>query len=470
MDKKELVMNLAFDFDDSINPTARMKVIGVGGAGGNAIDRMIGANLRGVEFIAINTDLQAMEHCRSSNRIQIGRKTTRGLGAGADPEKGRRAIEEDKNAVYDALADSDLVFVTAGMGGGTGTGAAPVVAEIAKDIGALTVAIVTKPFLFEGPKRMRRAEEGIAALKESCDTLIVIPNQRLLSVVPKETPLNAAFNIADEILLNATKGISDLITIPGLVNLDFADVKAIMLEMGDALMGSGHANGEHRAVEAAKQAIHSPLLEEISIAGAMGVLINITGGPDMTLHEVNDATSIIFEEAGPKANIIFGAVIDPNLRDEVQVTVIATGLKSSSSGNVNTIGHRHYDIDSTKVDYREIPAVDRINELSYLRINRRPEPAVTLPLVGSPTRNDNRPELDSGNNGNGNGNGHGKVLRSYNDSPESNNGARERKVKNPVEGEAVKEQELLKDYYDDSNDDNFDIPACRRRRWSFLRD
>ena len=218
-------MNLAFDFDDSINPTARMKVVGVGGAGDNAIDRMIDANLKGVEFVAINTDLQALENCRTSNRIQIGRKTTRGLGAGADPEKGRRAVEEDKNEVYDSLAESDLVFVTAGMGGGTGTGAAPVVAEIARDVGALTIGIVTKPFLFEGPKRMRRAEEGIAAMKEAVDTLIVIPNQRLLSVVPKDTPLNAAFQLADDVLLNATQGISDLISIPGLVNLDFPMLK-----------------------------------------------------------------------------------------------------------------------------------------------------------------------------------------------------------------------------------------------------
>ncbi|GEM_PF-404627 len=359
-------MNLTFDFDESASLTARMKVVGVGGAGGNAINRMIHEGLRGVEFIAINTDEQALEICEAPNKIRIGGKATQGLGAGADPERGRRAVEEDRNAVYEALADADMVFVTAGMGGGTGTGAAPVVAEIARDIGALTVGIVTKPFVFEGPKRTQRAEEGIAALKECVDTLIVVPNQRLLVIVPEDTPLDAAFRYADEILFSATKGISDLISIPGLVNLDFADVRAIMSEMGDALMGSSSARGENRAKTAAERAITSPLLENVSISGALGVLINITGGPDLTLHEVNTATSIIFEEAGPNANIIFGAVIDKDMREEVRVTVIATGL-SSQNGRRRLPGLNRSAIQmprSGSVQQREIPAIDRIDELS----------------------------------------------------------------------------------------------------------
>lgn len=322
-------MNLRFNFEESPNPTARMKVIGVGGGGCNAVNRMIEANLTGVEFISVNTDLQALETAKSSSRIQIGRAVTRGLGAGADPEVGRKSIEEDREAVINALEDSDMVFITAGMGGGTGTGAAPIVAEIAKDLGALTVAIVTKPFMFEGQKRLQRAEEGLLALKDQVDTLIVIPNQRLLTVVTKGTPLTAAFRIADEVLLHATKGISDLISIPGLINLDFADVKTVMREMGDALMGSAVASGEDRAVEAAQRAISSPLLEDVSIAGAQGVLVNITGGESLSLHEINDATTVISEAAGNDANLIFGAVVDPNMDEEVRVTVIATGFSKS---------------------------------------------------------------------------------------------------------------------------------------------
>ncbi len=276
-------MNLTFDFDDANTSSAVLKVVGVGGAGGNAVSRMISEGLKGVGFIAINTDEQALEYCSAPTKIRIGTKTTQGLGAGADPQKGLRAVEEDRNAVYDALADADLVFVAAGMGGGTGTGAAPVVAQIARDIGALTVGIVTRPFIFEGAKRMTRADEGIYALKEAVDTLIVVPNQRLLSIVPQDTPLDKAFRHADEILWNATKGISDLITVPGLVNLDFADVRAVMGEMGDALMGSGIGRGENKAKIAAEMAIHSPLLEDVSISGALGLLVNITGGPKMSL-------------------------------------------------------------------------------------------------------------------------------------------------------------------------------------------
>ncbi len=313
--------------DENFEKNAVMKVVGVGGAGGNAINTMVEAGLQGVDFIAVNTDAQALDQSKAQTRIQIGKRLTQGLGAGANPEIGRRAIEEDKDEISEAIAGADMVFVTAGMGGGTGTGAAPIVAEIAKDQGSLTVGIVTKPFHFEGMKRMKRAEEGIEELRRSVDTLIVIPNQRLFAVVDKTTPLLDAFKVADQILLHATKGISDLIAIPGLINLDFADVKTVMSEMGHALMGTGSASGEGKAVQAAQQAISSPLLEGVSIRGAQGVLVNITGSPKMTLHEISEATTIIYEEAGDKANIIFGAVIDENLDDTIFVTVIATGFE-----------------------------------------------------------------------------------------------------------------------------------------------
>jgi len=319
-------MELTFDFDSAVEQTARIKVVGIGGAGGNALNRMIEADLKGVDFIAINTDLQILNTNKAKNRIQIGKKLTKGLGTGADPEIGRKAIEEDRESVAAALAESDMVFITAGMGGGTGTGASPVVAQIAKELGALTVAIVTKPFQFEGVQRMKRALDGISQLQKEADTLIVIPNQRLFSVVPKGTSLLEAFRIADEVLLHATKGISDLITVPGLINLDFADIKTVMSEMGNALMGTGIAQGSERAQDAAMQAISSPLLENVSIGGAKGVLINITGGYDLSLDDVNNATSVIFEAAGAEANIIFGAILDPDIKDEIRVTVIATGL------------------------------------------------------------------------------------------------------------------------------------------------
>ena len=353
-------MNLRFNFDESLTPTAKMKVVGVGGGGCNAVNRMIEANLTGVEFISINTDLQALETAKSSHRIQIGKSLTRGLGAGADPDIGRKAIEEDRDAVMEALEDSDMVFITAGMGGGTGTGAAPIVAEIAKDLGALTIAIVTKPFLFEGHKRMKRAEEGIYELKDRVDTLIVIPNQRLLSVVPKGTPLTAAFRTADEVLLHATKGISDLISIPGLINLDFADVRTVMREMGDALMGSGVASGDNRAVEAAQKAISSPLLEDVSISGAQGVLVNITGGESMSLHEVNDATTVVSEAAGEEANLIFGAVIDPTMEENLRVTVIATGFHRNGH-HPSLRNGRPRRVIETDLNELDIPAYQRLN-------------------------------------------------------------------------------------------------------------
>jgi len=317
---------MLFEFDDYIDQKAKMKVVGVGGAGGNALNRMISAQLTGVEFIAINTDAQALDSNNSTTKMQIGKNLTKGLGAGANMDVGRRAIEEDRDNVASTLSGADMVFVTAGMGGGTGTGAAPVVAEIARELNALTIGIVTKPFLFEGPKRMKRAEAGIEELKNHVDTLIVIPNQRLLSIVDKKTSVTDAFKMADSILMQSTKGISSLINTPGLINLDFADVRTVMESMGDAIMGTGIATGEERAALAAQQAISSPLLDEVKITGAQGVLVNITGGNEMTLMEVDEATSIIYEEAGEDANIIFGAVIDENMTDEINVTVIATGF------------------------------------------------------------------------------------------------------------------------------------------------
>ena len=352
-------MNLRLNFDENSLRAARMKVVGVGGAGCNAVNRMIDAELTGVEFVAINTDLQALDISKSPQRVQIGKSTTRGLGAGADPEIGRKAIEEDRDAVAEMLEDCDMVFVTCGMGGGTGTGAAPIVAEIAKDMGALTVGVVTKPFVFEGNKRMSRAEEGLLEMKQRVDTLIVIPNQRLLSVVPKGTPLVEAFRQADEVLLHATKGISDLISIPGLINLDFADVKTVMSEMGDALMGSGVANGEDRAIEAAQGAISSPLLEDISISGALGVLVNITGGENTSLHEVNDATTVVSEAAGEDANVIFGAVIDPEMGDHLRVTVIATGFRLHSRGGYNLRLNRTARYLDTTIEELDIPTYQR---------------------------------------------------------------------------------------------------------------
>jgi cell division protein FtsZ len=298
----------------------------VGGAGGNAINRMISSGFNGVEFITVNTDAQALESSRADKKIQIGRKLTRGLGAGADPEIGRKAFEEDPDPMRQALEGSNIVFITCGMGGGTGTGAAPLIAKEARDQGALTVGIVTRPFLFEGHLRNSRANAGLHHIKEHVDTLIVIPNERLLGIVERNTPLDEAFLKADEVLLSATKGISDLILIPGLVNLDFADIKTIMLDAGDALMGTGMASGDSRGEVAAGMALQSPLLEDISIEGAKGVLLNITGGSDLTLNDVRMATETVYSAAGSGANIIFGAVIDESIGDALHVTVIATGF------------------------------------------------------------------------------------------------------------------------------------------------
>ncbi len=304
---------------------ALIKVVGVGGGGSNAVNRMIRAELMGVEFISVNTDAQALLLADAPHKIRIGDKITKGLGAGADPSVGRKSAEDDSEKLYEMLKEADMVFVTAGMGGGTGTGAAPIIAEIAKDIGALTVAVVTKPFAFEGAKRRLLAEQGIQELVDKVDTLIVIPNDRLLQVVEKKTSMVDAFRIVDDVLRQGVQGISDLITVPGLINLDFADVKTIMTNAGSALMGIGHGTGETRAADAARQAIMSPLLEQ-SIDGARGVLFTITGGPDLTLFEVNEAAEIIHAAADPEANIIFGAVIDDRMAADVKISVIATGF------------------------------------------------------------------------------------------------------------------------------------------------
>jgi cell division protein FtsZ len=330
---------IQFELDEVEN--AKMKVIGVGGAGGNAVNRMMFANLSGVDFLAMNTDCQALARCSASQKIQLGAQVTRGLGSGGDPEMGRASAEEDREMIREAVAGADMVFITAGMGGGTGTGASPVVAEIAKEAGALTVGIITKPFLFEGMRRMRQAEEGIAALRAQADTVVMIPNQKLLQVVSKETPLVDAFAMADDVLLKATRGISDLITRPGEINLDFADVRAVMAEMGDAILGTGTAGGENRAREAANRALHSPLLDDVCISGARGLLINITGSPGITLTEVSDAAGSICEAAGADANVIFGTAIDEMLDDEVMVTVIATGIGESPEKNAKQAGERN---------------------------------------------------------------------------------------------------------------------------------
>lgn len=313
------------EFEMETQPFARIKVIGVGGGGGNAVNRMIETGVRGVEFITVNTDAQALQLSRAEHKIQIGAKLTRGLGAGANPEVGKKAAEESREQLENVLKGADMVFVTAGMGGGTGTGAAPIIAEVAKELGALTVGVVTRPFTFEGRRRALHAAQGIDNLKEKVDTLIVIPNDRLLEIVDKNTPMLEAFREADNVLRQGVQGISDLIAVPGLINLDFADVKTIMTEKGSALMGIGVASGENRAVEAAKKAIMSPLLES-SIDGAKGVLLNITGGTNLSLYEVNEAADIVAASSDAEVNMIFGAVINEEMKEEIMVTVIATGF------------------------------------------------------------------------------------------------------------------------------------------------
>ncbi len=318
------------NFNNQLESFAHIKVVGVGGGGCNAVERMIKEGLQGVDFIAINTDAQALMLSNASTRVRIGEKLTRGLGSGGNPEQGRKAAEESAEELYSVLKGADMVFVTAGMGGGTGTGASPIVSQIAKEVGALTIGVVTRPFTFEGSRRIQTAEAGITKLKEQSDTLIVIPNDRLLQIVDKRANLQDAFRMADDVLHQGVQGISELITVPGLINLDFADVKTIMSEGGAALMAVGKAAGEERAQAAAEQAISSQLLD-ITIDGARGILFNVTGGPDLTLFEVNQAAAIIKETAHPDVNLIFGAVIDPNMGDEVRITVIATGFERAGA-------------------------------------------------------------------------------------------------------------------------------------------
>ena len=328
-----------------LDGTATIKVIGIGGAGNNAVNRMVDSGIKGVEFITVNTDRQALLLSKAPSKIQIGEKITRGLGAGANPDIGAQAAEESKSEIAEALRGADMVFVTAGMGGGTGTGAAPIVAATAKEMGILTIGVVTKPFTFEGKKRLSQAERGVESLKGKVDTLVVIPNDKLLQIIDRKTSIVEAFKMADDVLRQGVQGISDLIAIPGLVNLDFADVKTIMLNTGMAHMGIGRASGENRAEDAAKQATESPLLET-SIEGARGVIINITGGPDLGLHEVNTAAELVQRSVDPEANIIFGAVIDPDMKDEIVITVIATEFekeKNMPNMNVDSLVSKAWD-------------------------------------------------------------------------------------------------------------------------------
>ncbi len=333
-----MIMDSVEESGIMIDGTATIKVIGVGGAGTNAVNRMVDSGIRGVEFVAVNTDRQALLLSKAASKIQIGEKITRGLGAGANPDIGAQAAEESKAEITEALRGADMVFVTAGMGGGTGTGAAPIVAACAKEMGILTIGVVTKPFTFEGKKRLSQADRGIESLKGKVDTLVVIPNDKLLQVIDRKTSIVEAFKMADDVLRQGVQGISDLIAIPGLVNLDFADVKTIMLNTGMAHMGIGRSSGENRAEDAAKQAVQSPLLET-SIEGARGVIINITGGSSLGLHEVNTAAELIQRSVDPEANIIFGAVIDETLDEDIVITVIATGFeKEPTVGNTVPVG------------------------------------------------------------------------------------------------------------------------------------
>jgi cell division protein FtsZ len=368
------------DYEDNNNitmmdGTATIKVIGVGGAGNNAVNRMVESGIKGVDFIAVNTDRQALQNSRANTKIQIGEKITRGLGAGANPDIGAQSAEESKAEVAEVLRGADMVFVTAGMGGGTGTGAAPIVAQAAKEMGILTIGVVTKPFTFEGKKRLSQAERGIESLKGKVDTLVVIPNDKLLQIIDRKTSIIEAFRMADDVLRQGVQGISDLIAVPGLVNLDFADVKTIMLNTGMAHMGIGRASGENRAEDAAKQAIQSPLLET-SIEGARGVIINITGGDDLGLHEVNTAAELVQRSVDPEANIIFGTVTDPSMEDEIQITVIATGFEKNND-SITSIGVENVVSKTWEKKINSIPASTDVsssqNDLdipSFLRKNK----------------------------------------------------------------------------------------------------
>jgi len=377
---------LRLRLEDESSLGARIKVIGVGGGGGNAVNRMVRTGLDGVQFIVANTDRQALQNNAAPVKLQIGAKLTKGLGAGADPNVGRSAALEDTDRIIQALDGADMIFVTTGLGGGTGTGAAPVIASLAGELGALTVAVVTKPFRFEGKKRQLQAERGLEALRDCVDTIITIPNERLLTIIDRSTPLTDAFATADDVLRQAIQGISDLILVPGLINLDFADVKTIMSGMGLAMMGTGIAEGQERAVEAARRAISSPLLEGASVNGARGVIINVTGGPDLSLVEVSDASTIVQEAADEDANIIFGAVVDPALKGKVKITVIATGFgppaaaQPSPSAVQTPVDLSHYgDLSRARVEASAATA-ERL-PAARLAIARRP--LLDLPLAAS---------------------------------------------------------------------------------------
>src|SRR5580704_14313484 len=359
--------HLRLQLDEGEGPAARIKVVGIGGGGSNAVNRMVGTGLDGVEFIVANTDVQALRVNRAPVKLQIGSKLTKGLGAGADPNVGRSAALEDTERIIQAVGGADMVFVTTGLGGGTGTGAAPVIASLASELGALTIAVVTKPFKFEGKKRQLQAERGLEALRDCVDTIITIPNERLLTIIDRTTPLTEAFATADDVLRQAIQGISDLILVPGLINLDFADVRAIMSGMGLAMMGTGIAEGPDRAIEAARRAISSPLLEGACVNGARGVIINVTGGPDLSLVEVSDASTIIQEAADEDANIIFGAVVDPGIKGKIKITVIATGFgpaaaaRSESSGMQTPVDMTPYaDLARVRADAMAASSTDRL--------------------------------------------------------------------------------------------------------------
>jgi cell division protein FtsZ len=384
--------NLRLTLDPEARRGAKIKVIGIGGGGSNAVDRMVDVGLGGVEFIVANTDVQALDHNRAGMKIAIGGKVTKGLGAGADPNVGRQAALEDTDTILQALSGADMIFVTTGLGGGTGTGAAPVIASLASELGALTIAVVTKPFKFEGRKRALHAEAGLDALRECVDTVITIPNERLLTIIDRKTTITDAFCLADDVLRQAIQGISDLILVPGLINLDFADVKTIMSGMGVAMMGTGMSEGEGRAMSAAQKAISSPLLEDSTVNGARGVIINVTGGPDLSLMEVNEASSVIQEAAHEDANIIFGAVVDPSLVGKVKLTVIATGFDRKGLGRAATSTlqtpvdlHNYTTHLNRHGDHPEPAPAATFPGPAPLTLNRRPGVELSLPKAASGT-------------------------------------------------------------------------------------
>ena len=391
---------LRMTLDPEARQGAKIKVVGVGGGGSNAVNRMVAAGLGGVEFIVANTDVQALDQNAASVKIQLGQKLTKGLGAGADPNIGRQAALEDTESIIQSLSGADMIFITTGLGGGTGTGAAPVIASLASELGALTVAVVTKPFRFEGKRRAQHAEAGLELLRECVDTVITIPNERLLGIIDRNTPLTESFSLADDVLRQAIQGISDLILVPGLINLDFADVKTIMSSMGVAMMGTGIAEGENRAMQAAQKAIASPLLEDGSVNGARGVIINVTGGPDLSLMEVNEASCVIQEAAHEDANIIFGAVVDPTLAGQIKITVIATGFERQSRPSAVTAAGLQTPVDLSNYTEHlarsaeaseaekqpaaiEAPRPSDAPGTAPLMVSRRPRLELSLPLTPS---------------------------------------------------------------------------------------